>query len=401
MLAEMAYSRKSRSSFFGQDVNLEGRVGQILDSVYGKGNYYLEMIPPKAKIRVYFVADNSQGMAGDIDNLNAMIPEIISGIEGDYSIETAAYVMSRFPGTGCESLENAGECFDSALADYGPEGEEGTLSGENCPKEGSGIYNKYFARELKRPSSPFFLMEDAIDSNCVTGADYNRVVRGKFYKDWATATAYVAREIDEKGVESGEPTLTFIFPLSDEISTGAAADLCSTKSPGAERSYCNICTGDANRFERSSRAIGHALEVLSGYDYRVFPIAARSPQGMVVPDPLCNEDGSICTSGNCQPCCGTLNCTECPVEGLHGTPEDISQLRQDMARLAAGTGGKVIDMIGDEYASHMQDGIMRIINEAASQKFSFGTKKEGAQKYAVTRSIPMRGGKTAQVRFWL
>jgi hypothetical protein len=405
LMGDMIYSWSYDFNYYGQNVNRKEIVEKIFDSIYGKENYYMEIIPPKMKIRLYFIVDGSDSMRDDIDKLNVIIPDIKSFFrtKGDFIFEEKVFILKT----------NTNNSFDCTSIDIDCSYIEAdhkipvTNTGNVCPSLGVGIYNKYFVDSLKNPQSPYFVGVDKFPariccmSNC--SPDMN-ILKGEFYEDWATASAYVAKEVPEARMESEFPTVTFIFPASDELSSGSESDTpYSYQETGSNvRVYyktCNLSNGN-----RSLVFVNHAISVLKNYDYRVVPIFT-DPKGNGAP-PICDSVGNLCvTSNDCVDCNGKLNCVSFPSSGLHSNPETINKIKEHMALLAGGDGvskGNIIDCSsGGCDISLLKESIISTIDAVVGKKFEFGTKKDNAERYVVNKTLPLKDGTQREVKIWV
>lgn len=407
LMGDMIYSWSYDFNYYGQSVNRKKIVEDIFDSIYGKENYYMEIIPPKMKIRLYFIVDGSESMKDDVNKLNAIIPGIKSFFrdKGDFIFEEKVFIMknnmtpfdcSNFVDIDCSFIE--------------PDHMIPVQNLNHCPKSEVGIYNKYFVDSLKNPSSRYFVGFDLYPSRiCCTlnncGSDMN-ILKGEFYEDWATASAYVAKEVPEARMESEFPTFTFIFPSSDELSSGSESDtpyVYPETGNNNSRVYYRTCqVSDGNR---SLVFVKHAISVLKNYDYKVVPIFT-DPKDSNISLSICDSSGNLCgTGGTCVDCKGKTNCKAYPSSGLHSNDETVKKIKDQMALLAGGDGvrkGNIIDCSeGGCDISSLKESIISNIDAVVGKKFEFGTKKSNAERYVVDKTLPLKDGTQRVVKIWV
>ena len=435
LLGEMAYQRDGNITYFNQKINVESKVSEILDSIYGKNNYYLEIVPPPVHIRIVFVIDGSESLLNDLQSIKQVLPAVQNYFKNEFTLETIVYILRFNSKVSCDSI-NFGlgvKCIDQNLSDFSNKFSDFTQS--DCPKKGVGIYNEYFENTLKNPESPFFLGTDgqSLDQNgkyiCkrIGGGvyeNYLRIVKGLYYEDWATGTAYAAKDINLGKLNAAESVLTMIFPVSDELSTGSESDLTYTLDKNFfgmrekhkmmyfdKRSHLSICdTDDANgRFKRAQKTIDHAIHVLRDFDYRVFPILT-DPSTVLDENSnpkICTIDGNMFTFGSIPPrhyCCSDplrTYCQECSEsKGFHFHDRIKKEIINDMTELANATNGKLIDISAGYDESILKNSLLSAIAGIVSRKFVFGAKKENVERYAINRAIPLLGNKAVEVKFW-
>ncbi|MEM4326707.1 MAG: hypothetical protein QXZ13_00865 [Candidatus Diapherotrites archaeon] len=440
MMGEIAYQRDGKIKYNNQELDAEKKISELLDSIYGKENYYLELIPPKVKARMVFVIDGSRSLADDLENINKVIPAIENYLkEQEIAIETIIYILKEKGNeeVSCKKVNTSqAKCIDEGLGDFAVKFVQPSTAACNDLKPGIGLYNKYFTETLKNPQSEYYLGEDTISLNYSSGSkhyckqanqieieNYQRIPKGLYYEDWATGTAYVAKDIPKKQINSTEPTITLIFPISDELSTGSESDKTYSSTPKIreelnkpaekdikeyydKRMYDSFCDTDLinnGRLQRADTTIKHAISVLQETDYIVMPILTN-PQ-VKTNLKQCYEDGRfkpVHHSEDRFECCGKTYCGECDAEkGPHTAEWLIKEIRKDMQELATATKGQFIDLSQNyneiELKTRLLDSITRIINK----KFVFGTKKDKEERYSINRAIPLKGNRALTFNFWI
>ncbi len=425
LLGEIVYQRDGKVMYRNQELDVERKISDLLDSIYGKDNYYLEVFPPKVKVRLVFVIDGSRSLADDLENISNVIPNIEDYFKDqELAIETIIYILKENEEVSCRKINvPQAKCIDSGFEEFnnkfGP-------PVNYCAqiKKDSGLYNKYFVDTLKNPYSEYYLEDDMISVNtykddayyCISKGElefpnYKRFLRGFYYEDWATGVAYAVKDMERKQLNSPDPVLTLIFPVSDELSTGSESDATfSKKIEGSKwkyyerRLYYSVCDSDLidqNRLKRADKTIKHAISVLKDTDYRVVPIFTSPDYPITIN--LCNDKGQYWPYlyEERSNCCGKAFCSECDaVKGTHTSDYLVQEIKKDMQELATATKGNLIDLSGGYDIEYLQGVLLETITSITNKKFVFGTLK-GEERYSVNRAIPLRGNRAVTFNFWV
>jgi hypothetical protein len=403
IISNIPYTNNGVGTIYGVDFNQIKYVESVFDSIYGKGNYFVELTPLVSKVRIIFVIDGSSSMYNDLDTITKIIPRILTNFKDrNYNVvDSRAYVLLQGV---ADNQVKANELTNlNKASDITPDNIIGANNSCTNDSSNKGVYNKYFKNELKNSSSDYFVGYDLytnalnfrnISPDC--NALFNNKIRGQHYEDWATGTLFAAMDIERKSTtDLNDPTMTIIVPVSDEIASGSEADSCydQTLSP-LERSRCELCTADTNRFDRANKLISFAVDKFEeeNFDYIIFPIAIKPENTVPDKTDFCNKDGNECTTSSCFDCCdNTHYCEECKrvgdKAGVHNNQTVIDEMLNEMEKLANATGGEVIDLThgyNDE-----NDFLNNFLNsiEKAESTIKIGEEKNG-EKIVITHLLP-------------
>jgi hypothetical protein len=411
IITDSVYANNGVSKVYGFDFNQVDYIKQVFDSIYGSGNYFVEIKPPITKIRLFFLMDGSSSMQNDMNALSKIIPSITNHFKDkNYIVESKTYVLVQ--GTSDNPVKASN--FTGMNAVDVPADNVIGASGSGCSFDSAnkGVYNKYFFNNLKKTDSNYYVGWDLYTHT--TGFDQipscipliDKKIRGQHYEDWASGVAFVAKDVARKSVgDFNDPTLTIIAPLSDEIASGSEADNCyDTVLTPSERNRCELCNADQNRFLRAERLVKFATDKIrdENFDYIVFPIAIRPETTLPSQNDqnFCGPDGEVrsnCSTSICYPCCDKTNCNECNSSGIHNNQTVISEMISEMNSLATATGGEVIDLTnGYSDENEFLGTFLNAVEKAEKSIFIGEEKKE--EKIVINRLIPTSNSTFVELR---
>lgn len=458
VIGDLIYSGRDYVEFQGAQVDMKnGFLKNVFDGVYGENNYYIQVSPPISKVRMFFIIDGSSTMSDDINKIDKIIPEFEKKVQDVFSdmtvdgkqisTEIKVYILHR--GDGLDMNINC-KSFSSTFAKFGA-GSCINISQDNKMNTPawdpslwascSQVNNTYQTDFLKRgiyyqfkdsiysDTNEYFLGYDLTyrGNHCKTNSFKQHVLRGEFYEDWATGTAYVAKiEKKESYFDADTPVVTLFFPISDELSTGSEADSCyslgksSSVTDYFKMRQCKVCAKDENRFIRSDKSINHAINIfntdlnISSLGYKVFPILTKANY-FAMDEKVCNANGDVCDPtimspddiNRCRACCGLANCSACVIDyvnsdnntGLHADNNIMKEIRDDMNRLALGTGGMMLDFSNGYDSNKLSEAIIGLAK--ASATFTLGNSdllNQKIDRITISRIIPLGSSNLAEMK---
>ncbi len=367
LISSMIYYRKHDFDLPDASIDARATIENVFDSVFGKQNYYLKAEQRLSNVRLFFLIDGSLSMQEDVEKISRVLPDMENILRAKkMTVQTRIFIGSNATkDINCKSFVGY-DCVE--------------LDEFNIYKDFPDLKTggKYALGYELNPSSSLV---------------------GDHYEDWATMSIIAAKGCDPKRIEDG--TITILFPVSDELSTGSEPDYCyRTGFPSGgfgSKNHCLVCITD-NGYARSKKTIDHALEKIAGLDYLVLPILVSSCQ---LPESIWSKMlvcGASC--GGCPVDAGTNTACYHP-EVFNDTNNSIKgQMLYFSTQRNGADKAEVLDLSGGYSQEELENQLTSVLSKFVFYSFEIGTKKEDAEKLSIKRVLPLRGRTISEVTFW-
>jgi predicted Zn-dependent protease len=360
LVSNMVYYRQKTFDVGNTSINAEKTVENTFNAVFGKENYYFKAEYKPDTVRLYFLIDGSKSMEDDVSKISMVLPDVEKILKKEgLIVKTKIFIgqkdinCSVFSGYSCEEVD------------------EGTLY------------------------SDFQELRFNLGSESGGGSSS---LRGDFYEDWATLSLFASKRIPPKTISEG--TITLLFPVSDELSSGSEADYCYTSSfywhGFNSKVECMVCSTDSG-YERSKKTIDFAVENMKGLDYIVLPILVS---GCKIPKSVWRLTAS-CGKPSCNGCIVELDETACyHPEVFNDSNNSIKSHMLYFSRQINGSNkGAVIDLSAGYSEEELKKQLQKVLEEFVFFSVEFGTKKD-AERISIKRLLPLRGKTFSEITFW-
>jgi len=355
---------------------LKAQVESVLDSIFGKGNYYTNISPVISGSTISFVIDG----APSLDNERARLAKQLPGF---YVKLNELFAGSNIPKTNIYLLTEKSQ--QEACAQF--------PSTVNCE---ALDFDKLYLSESSRfeigPPTYGYTYDQWVSKETYVGTKMPHIV---YNADWVAGMYYAASEfINEQEGQSAGLSLNIVIPVSDKLSTNSIADECFNQNDINDYVPCALCNSDC-AVERSKTYItDNNIQKLKDSNTLVMPV--HTSKCRYIFDPVYNDfikktnynqkyPKPFCTGTNpaCGGCSPSTTYTDYDNFCFHSNcyPEVIEQMQE----LADKTSGEFFDL---DTIDNLPNEIADLLKEKIdSYPLEFGVYDDNRTRYVFDRNI--------------